>query len=84
MIVSQTLPSPTSLAPSPLVEMVFSFFLISRIIFPDGAWIANFAGFFCTDDPCEKLLPAADEFVVDIAELGRVKGTGEDEPGLGE
>lgn len=81
MIVSQVPPSP----PSRLALWPRSSFLISLKILPPGAWIANFAGFLLV----YPLLvlgfdPEAEELVIDIAELGRMKGMGEVPPGFGE
>lgn len=49
MIVSQTPPSPPSLALT-----VLSLFRINRRIFPLGAWIANLAGFSCLWRTCSE------------------------------
>lgn len=48
---------------------------------PDGAWMANLAGFCCWKVVLG-LLPAADELVIDMAEEGRAgsPGIGEVEP----
>jgi hypothetical protein len=63
----------------------FSSLRISLKIFPPGACIANFAGFF-VEKAFEVLGfdPEAEELVTDIAELGRMNGTGEVAPGFGE
>jgi hypothetical protein len=83
IIVSQVPPSPLSIAW--LVLCVFSSLRINLNTLPPGAWIANFAGFLVANAfVALGLEPEAEELVIDIADVGRMKGIGEVPPGLGD
>jgi hypothetical protein len=81
MIVSHVPPSPFSTA-IPVLGF-FSSLRISRNTFPPGACMANLAGF---RDDCPFVVlgfdPEADELVIDIADVGRMNGTGDTPPGF--
>jgi hypothetical protein len=63
----------------------FSSFRINLKTLPPGAWMANFAGFFKAKAfVALGFDPDADELLIDIAEVGRMKGIGEVPPGFGE
>lgn len=81
MIVSQVPPSLASpVRPPP------SSLRINLRIFPLGACMANFAGFFVVYALLVVLglEPDAEELDTDMADEGRIKGMGDDAPGFGD